>query len=45
MYQALMASGKFKDAEKMLKQIPYQDEHIHYIIQSCKRVYRTRWLE
>jgi hypothetical protein len=42
MYQALMASGRFKHAKKMLKEIPQKDEHIHYIIQSCNQVYRPK---
>ncbi|KAJ4810238.1 Pentatricopeptide repeat-containing protein [Rhynchospora pubera] len=39
MYQALIASGEFEDAKKMLKDIPQQDEHVRYIIKSYKQAY------
>ncbi|KAF3337055.1 pentatricopeptide repeat-containing protein [Carex littledalei] len=39
MHQALMASGKFKDAKKMLKEIPQNDVHVGLIIRSCKQAF------
>ncbi|KAL6629199.1 hypothetical protein ACP70R_028964 [Stipagrostis hirtigluma subsp. patula] len=39
MYQALFSSGKRKAAKKLLIKIPKEDDHVRYIIDSCRMTY------
>ncbi|KAL6888546.1 hypothetical protein ACP4OV_009572 [Aristida adscensionis] len=39
MYQVLLSSGNRKAAKDLLKKIPKKDEHVRYIIGSCRRAY------
>ncbi|KAJ0984463.1 hypothetical protein J5N97_002819 [Dioscorea zingiberensis] len=36
MYQALLASGEYEAAAKMLKRIPQDDPHVRYVVKSCR---------
>lgn len=43
MYQALLMSGDHKAAANILKRIPKDDNHVRYVIESCKATFGTKY--